>query len=227
MRDVNLPSGKRTLLATWHGRYSDIHTAYELCGVRDRVLSLKDYPGMDVGGFVEDYFSRKGNAHFCLVPGGTSPWTNHLYESFFCGCIPVILSDEYDVAFHDLRWESFSIKWPEKDVGPALYEHLRTLVEHFPEDVRQMKMNVDAHACWFDYYSTDPNCSPFLKVMRGLEDRLQKRPIWHRYWNTGGLPDELAHLSRPTLFHSWINDTRGKDAFHWLKDPDWRKEREG
>ena len=33
-----------------------------------------------------------GASHFCLVPMGTSSWTNHLYESFFAGCIPVILS---------------------------------------------------------------------------------------------------------------------------------------
>ena len=45
---------------------------------------------------------------------GTSPWTNHLYESFYAGCIPVILSDEYEVAFAaDLPWQKFSIKWPE------------------------------------------------------------------------------------------------------------------
>ena len=36
-----------------------------------------------------------GDSLFCLVPGGTSPWTNHLYESFFAGCIPVIISDLY------------------------------------------------------------------------------------------------------------------------------------
>ena len=34
----------------------------------------------------------KGASHFCLVPMGTSSWTNHLYEAFFAGCIPVILS---------------------------------------------------------------------------------------------------------------------------------------
>ena len=27
---------------------------------------------------VGDYLERMGMSHFCLVPGGTSPWTNHL-----------------------------------------------------------------------------------------------------------------------------------------------------
>eukprot|EP00397_Hematodinium_sp_SG-2012_P032305 GEMP01034388.1.p1 GENE.GEMP01034388.1~~GEMP01034388.1.p1 ORF type:complete len:438 (+),score=63.67 GEMP01034388.1:586-1899(+) len=225
MRDQNKPSHKRSLLATWHGRFSGVHFAYKLCGVRDRVMSLKDYPGMDVGGFVNDYLVRKGDAHFCLVPGGTSPWTNHLYESFFCGCIPVILSDEYDVAFNDLPWETFSIKWPEKHVGPELYQHLRRLVDNYPEVVTQMKHNIDAHACWFDYYSADPNCSPFLKTIRALEERLEKRPRWYRYWNTprSFAEDDMAHLSRPTLFHSYVNETKNSGAFHWLdRNADWQ-----
>ena len=62
-------------------------------------MRLQGKEGVSVGGFVEDYFELKGRSRFCLVPGGTSPWTNHLYESFFAGCIPVILSDEYEVAF--------------------------------------------------------------------------------------------------------------------------------
>ena len=92
---------------------------------------------VDIGGFVGDYPERKGDSHFCLVPAGTSPWTNHLYESFYAGCIPVILSDEYELAFmNDLPWEKFSIKWPESLVcdddecnTSSLYEYLRALAE--------------------------------------------------------------------------------------------------
>ena len=77
------------------------------------------------GGFVSDYLEIKGNAHFCLIPAGTSPWTNQLYESIHCGCIPVILSDEYEVAFqHLVDWRRISIKWPEAQVGKELYDFL-------------------------------------------------------------------------------------------------------
>ena len=80
------------------------------------------------GGFVENYLEIKGNAHFCLIPAGTSPWTNQLYESIHCGCIPVILSDEYEVAFqHLIDWKRLSIKWPEAEVGPELYSFLSSL----------------------------------------------------------------------------------------------------
>ena len=108
---------------TFHGRHPGSHDFYEHCKIRGRLLELAKFgPHVDVGGFVPDYLERKGDAHFCLVPAGTSPWTNHLYESFYTGCIPVILSDEYKPAFYDLLpWDLFSIKWPEAAVGPELY----------------------------------------------------------------------------------------------------------
>ena len=36
-----------------------------------------------------------------------------------------------------------------------------------------MKEQVDRHACWFDYFSADPGCSPFIAVTRVLEDAQQ------------------------------------------------------
>merc|ERR550534_715596 len=38
MRRLNLPSHQRDLLATFHGRYKGRHHAYELCGVRSKVV---------------------------------------------------------------------------------------------------------------------------------------------------------------------------------------------
>merc|ERR1711963_782030 len=89
---------ERQLLVTFHGRGPAAHDAYEDCVVRGQLMKLGEsfglQNGVDIGGFVSDYLERKGNSHFCLVPAGTSPWTNHLYESFYTGCVPVILSDE-------------------------------------------------------------------------------------------------------------------------------------
>merc|ERR1712176_1412859 len=106
-------------------------------------MELDGMPDIDVGGFVENYLELKGRSHFCLIPAGTSPWTNHLYESFFCGCIPVILSDEYEVAFQgQLEWPRFSIKWPEASVGDALYDHLSSFTK---DELQEMKAEVDSH----------------------------------------------------------------------------------
>merc|ERR1712187_854448 len=139
-------------------------------------------------------------AHFCLIPGGTSPWTNHLYESFFCGCIPVILSDEYEVAFqHALDWSKLSIKWPEAAVGDELYDFLRSFS---PAHVKQMKEEVDRNSCWFDYYSDDPGCSPYLAVLSALEERRRRFPPHQgRFWNTGPLLAKVDVWARTTRFH--------------------------
>mmetsp|Transcript_22408 Transcript_22408/g.39935 ORF Transcript_22408/g.39935 Transcript_22408/m.39935 type:complete len:539 (+) Transcript_22408:181-1797(+) len=200
----NRPSSERDILMTFHGRHPGSHEVYSQCEVRGRVMDLADKDGVDVGGFVDDYLERKGRSHFCLIPGGTSPWTNHLYESFFCGCIPVILSDEYEVAFqHLLDWPRFSIKWPEAAVGDALYDFLRSIPE---SHLRIVKAEVDRHACWFNYHSEDPECSPFLAVLRALEERKRRFPPFHgRFWNAeaalADLGDELP--KRTTRFHTF------------------------
>ena len=90
---------------------------------------------------------------------GTSSWTNHLYESFFAGCIPVILSDDFELPFQGtVPWEELSIKWPMHEVANGLYEHLRSVPV---EKLRAMKAKVDEYACAFDFHrQLNPDCSP-------------------------------------------------------------------
>lgn len=209
MLSHNRPSEERDILMTFHGRHPGAHDAYTGCTVRGKVMDLSEHEGVDVGGFVSDYLERKGRSHFCLVPGGTSPWTNHLYESFFCGCIPVILSDEYEVAFQEfVDWPSLSIKWPEEAVGDRLYEFLRSIP---PAVRRRMKAEVDRHACWFDYMSEDPECSPYLAMLRTLEKRKRQFPVRHgRFWNAeAAFSDQVELATRPrvTRFHSKADET--------------------
>ena len=60
-------------------------------------------------------------ARFCLVPAGTSPWTNHLYEAFFAGCIPVVLSDALALPFpEEIAWPQVAIRWPEAAANASL-----------------------------------------------------------------------------------------------------------
>ncbi|CAJ1348032.1 unnamed protein product [Effrenium voratum] len=203
MQRHNRPSEQRELIMTFHGSYSGNKDVYHTCTVRDKIMQLAELEGVDVGGFVPDYFEIKGNSHFCLIPAGTSPWTNQLYESIHCGCIPVILSDEYEVAFqHHLDWRRFSIKWPEAMVGLELYEFLRS----FPEEkLRAMKGEVDAHACWFDYFSRDPECSPFAAVLTALQQRKERLKRWSRFWNLPEAPE--PDPPRITRFHVLGNES--------------------
>ena len=107
-----------------------------------------------------DVFLHPGMVLGHARSAGTSPWTNHLYESFYAGCIPVVLSDEYEVAFwQELPWEKFSIKWPESQIcddedclSSSLYKHLRDLAENQPEGLWQMKRELEIHSCFFNWH---------------------------------------------------------------------------
>jgi len=179
MRPYNLPTDQRILLFNFHGRHPSLNVLYKNNIVRGKIMEIfHGKPDVSVGGFVDDYFERMGASHFCLVPRGTSSWTNHLYESFFAGCIPVILSDDFEVPFQDiLDWPAFSIKWPEVDVSMNLHRYLSSIPM---SQLRKMKAEVDAHACWFDYHQTleEPGeeCSPYLGLIRALE---RKRKLLH------------------------------------------------
>ena len=76
-----------TILTQHRFQKETCHTPHSSC-FATWLLSPFVWKGV---GFLGDWFSQ-GASHFCLVPMGTSSWTNHLYESFFAGCIPVILS---------------------------------------------------------------------------------------------------------------------------------------
>ncbi|CAJ1392536.1 unnamed protein product [Effrenium voratum] len=227
MKRHNKRSAERRLLMTFHGRAPEIHGAYSQCAVRGMLMKLGVRlgleEGVDIGGFVGDYLERKGDSHFCLVPAGTSPWTNHLYESFFAGCIPVILSDEYEVAFlEELPWEQFSIKWPESRVcedeactSSSLYDHLRALAQQ-PDRLWQMKRELELHSCYFNWYSTDAVCSPYHLLHRRLGDLLKRRSRQRRrFWNwdgSAGSDSHFVHLARATRFKAENESSN----FSWL-----------
>ena len=145
-----------------------------------------------------DYLERMGDAIFCLVPVGTSPWTNHLYESFFAGCIPVIISDLYEMPFQEfLDWSEFSIKWPESMADHRLYDHL---ISYNMVQLEDMQKRVREVECWFNYYSKDPNCSPFLGILRQLEIRKQRFPSYSGKWWAGDLHQPWVERDgRPTV----------------------------
>lgn len=122
MRRSNRETHARDLTLAFHGGHAGTHENYRNCSIRTKILGLFSREAdCSVGGPVRDYFDRMGRSHFCLVPRGLSAWTIHLYESFFLGCIPVILSDEFAMPFQEIvNWPSFSIKWPMDTVGSEL-----------------------------------------------------------------------------------------------------------
>eukprot|EP00929_Paragymnodinium_shiwhaense_P041862 TRINITY_DN21739_c0_g1_i1.p1 TRINITY_DN21739_c0_g1~~TRINITY_DN21739_c0_g1_i1.p1 ORF type:complete len:505 (+),score=88.75 TRINITY_DN21739_c0_g1_i1:82-1596(+) len=185
LRKWNLPLSKRDVLIAFHGRHAGNTESYENVTVRSSILELEGLPGVSVGGFVEDYHDLLGHSLFCLAPRGITPWTIHLYVAMLAGCIPVILSDDFELPFQEIiDWPSLSIRWPESKAGKPLYDFL---VSRSVDELKSMKAQVDAHACWVDYYSSTPGCSPYEAVDRALVSRYKQRPAYKgRWWPSSG-----------------------------------------
>lgn len=182
----NKPLGNRDVFISFHGRHGGNTDSYENVSVRTRILELEGLPGVSVGGFIEDYHELLGSSIYCLAPRGITPWTIHLYVAMLAGCIPVILSDAFEVPFQNiLDWPSFSIRWPEVQAGRELYEFLKTIPA---VQVQSMQREVERNACWFNYYSNDVACSPYVAVFGALKDRRSRRPEYSgRWWVPHGM----------------------------------------
>ncbi|CAD7945510.1 unnamed protein product [Amoebophrya sp. A120] len=155
----------------------------------------KPYHGrISVGGFTDDFFERMGASHFCLVPHGNTSWTNHLYNAFFAGCIPVILSDNMEVPFEDLLdWKTFSVKWNQENISESLFYDLQKFSY---QQIFQMKQEVAKHQCWFDYNLRNASeCSPYQAVMAVLAKKAKILPTKYnfgseeKWWGAVGGPN--------------------------------------
>lgn len=169
---MNKPSKDRTLFFNFHGRMGSNHPYYTRIKVRNDIEGyFKNWPNVSVGGFVENYFEIMGNSHFCLIPEGTSSWTNHLYTSFFWGCIPIILSDKFVLPFQNhIDWPSMTVRWPQNVTGPELYAYVQDFVVNRFDQLEQIKKKIDAHQCWFRWYDVDTvwKCSPYKAILQDL-----------------------------------------------------------
>merc|ERR1719247_3842383 len=77
-------------------------------------LQNSKFERVSIGGHlrpVRQYYERITDCQYCLVPKGVGFTNGRLMETFFSGCIPVILSDAMVVPFDNfLPWPSFSMK---------------------------------------------------------------------------------------------------------------------
>lgn len=62
-----------------------------------------------------------GSARFCLVPRGQSAWTRRAFESFFAGCVPVLLSDHVELPYEKyVDYSKMTVKWPGDRIDASL-----------------------------------------------------------------------------------------------------------
>ncbi|KAK1268829.1 putative glycosyltransferase [Acorus gramineus] len=107
----------RTVLGFWAGhRNSKIRVILARVWENDTELAISNNRiNRAIGELV--YQKRFYRTKFCICPGGSQVNSARITDSIHYGCIPVILSDYYDLPFNDiLNWKKFSLILKENDV---------------------------------------------------------------------------------------------------------------
>ena len=65
------------------------------------LLKLKSVVGDSMNDLLSpDSMGRlMGDSRFCLVPRGRAAWSVRFFETLWAGCVPVLLSDHYEVPY--------------------------------------------------------------------------------------------------------------------------------
>lgn len=173
------PLSEREHLAVFLGRSDPSRGPHPNTGgtdvrgaIRQLYLEGKIYVGQNLT--IPDMHAVMGNARFCLVPKGKSAWSLRFYEALFANCIPVVLSDYWELPFEDfLQVTDFIIKWPMSEVGDGLLDFLRQL----PDEVLEAYMDRSRqNRCWYVYppllheIEADPEADELYRICPRLHE---------------------------------------------------------
>jgi len=160
----SLPLAERPYLGAFFGRSDISRGAHPWVGGVDarqellKLRNLSEATGSQLTGgdllFGENathdvMHAAYGSARFCFCPRGKSGWSLRLFEALFAGCVPVVISDRWELPFEDfLDVTRFVIKWPSTRIDAQLLLYLRSLpdaaVAHYMEEARKVR-------CWYFY----------------------------------------------------------------------------
>jgi len=127
--DETCPLNVRSVLLAMRGREPDMHVDVD-------VPYIESFVGLT-------------NSVFCFVPRGKSAWSSRFFQTFFAGCVPVLLNDRYEPPFGEIAdVSSFTIKWPMAEVG-KLVPYLRRLREEQPDTIRTLAEAGRLLRCWY------------------------------------------------------------------------------
>jgi len=122
--------------------------------VRSVLLAMRgEEPDMHVDvdvPYIESFMGLT-NSLFCFVPRGKSAWSSRFFQTYFAGCVPVILNDRYEPPFGELvDVTSSTIKWPMAEVK-ELVAYLRGLRDERPQAVHELREAGRELRCWYSW----------------------------------------------------------------------------
>jgi len=168
------PLSERRFLTAFFGRADVARGPHPWVGgvdVRKEILALKELPGTEDmkfgdGATLEVMHEAYGDARFCFVPRGKSGWSLRFFEVIFAGCIPVMISDKWELPFEDfLDVTRFVIKWPSTQIGPQLINYLRSLPDNLVQEYMDEAKRI---RCWYFYPPKKLDVRAQLQLQHGV-----------------------------------------------------------
>ncbi|KAH7415436.1 hypothetical protein KP509_14G043500 [Ceratopteris richardii] len=155
----------RTILGFWAGhRNSRIRVVLARLWENDTVLSISNNRISRATGQLV-YQKQFYRSKFCVCPGGSQVNSARIADSIHYACVPVILSDYYDLPFSDiLDWRKFSIILREEDVG-----NLKTVLQEVTdEQYKALHCNLRRVQRHFEWHTPPIKYDAFHMVMYEL-----------------------------------------------------------
>lgn len=180
-----LPPDKRPV-RKWLGHFGgtvlpadlkDERGAFYSKGVRQYIKKhfSKDPDFQITGTRVEQYINDMMSSRFCLCPEGWHAWNPRPYQAIILGCIPVLLSEEIELAFEDaVDYSKFMIRIKPKDVS-RLKEILESISNH---EIRAMQQEMENVWRLFSYGQN--GLAPYM-VLDALGRRKSPHHIQRNY----------------------------------------------
>lgn len=165
-----LPAGgndieNRTILGFWAGhRNSKIRVILARIWENDTELAISNNRiNRAIGNLVyQKHFFR---TKFCVCPGGSQVNSARISDSIHYGCMPVILSDYYDLRFSGiLNWRKFAVVLKESDVY-ELKSILKSLSQKEFVSLHKSLVQVQKH---FEWHSPPVPYDAFHMIMYEL-----------------------------------------------------------